>query len=153
MCQSHIFNLVLAIAVLKKAVSVLAQVYLFSLAMMASAVLAYPLPQPPQGLPALPKPGPNGHYAPDHYFQYTNVPAPKVFECGYRRGNDPLHFREEYLSQKDHTFKAKVGKIPSTGCSEILVTFGNGRILKLYNFRQSLIAQFIQNSWQFNNHN
>ncbi len=75
--------------------------------MLATAVMAYPFPQ---GLPALPKPGPNGNYAPDHYFQYTNVPAPKVFEWGYRRGNDPEHFREEYLSQKDHTFKAKVGK-------------------------------------------
>ena len=32
----------------------------------------------------------------------------QVFEWGYRRGNDPAHFREEYLSQKDHTFKAKV---------------------------------------------
>ena len=26
----------------------------------------------------------------------------------YRRGNDPQHFREEYLSQKAHTFKAKL---------------------------------------------
>ena len=26
----------------------------------------------------------------------------------YRRGNDPHHFREEYLSQKAHNFKAKV---------------------------------------------
>ena len=41
------------------------------------------------------------------YFS-TNVNAPKDFEWGYRRGNDPEHFREEYLSQKGHTFKAKV---------------------------------------------
>merc|ERR1712203_434772 len=30
-----------------------------------------------------------------------------TFEWGYRRGN-PDHNREEYLSQKDHTFKAKL---------------------------------------------
>jgi len=35
------------------------------------------------------------------------VPAPATFEWGYRRGA-PEHNREEYLSQKDHTFKAKV---------------------------------------------
>ena len=40
--------------------------------------------------------------------QYTNVAAPDVFEWGYRRGNDPQHFREEYLSQKAHNFKAKL---------------------------------------------
>ena len=34
--------------------------------------------------------------------------APDVFEWGYRRGNDPQHFREEYLSQKAHNFKAKL---------------------------------------------
>merc|ERR1711936_1373231 len=43
----------------------------------------------------------------DNYFQYINVPAPATFEWGYRRGN-PDHNREEYLSQKDHTFKAKL---------------------------------------------
>merc|ERR1719281_1040532 len=43
----------------------------------------------------------------DKYFQYINVPAPATFEWGYRRGN-PDHNREEYLSQKDHTFKAKL---------------------------------------------
>merc|ERR1739842_104056 len=48
-----------------------------------------------------------GSYGPDNYFQYINVPAHKTFEWGYRRGN-PGHNREEYLSQKDHTFKAKV---------------------------------------------
>ncbi len=38
----------------------------------------------------------------------------------------------------------------TTGCSGILVIFGNGHISKPYNLRQSLIAQFIQNWWQFN---
>jgi len=69
---------------------------------------AYPRPQAPGPLKGLPHPGPDGHYGAEHYFQYTNVNAPKVFEWGYRRGNDPEHFREEYLSQKDHTFKAKL---------------------------------------------
>merc|ERR1712156_681212 len=55
----------------------------------------------------LPKAGPNG-YNTKNYFQYTNVAAPDIFEWGYRRGNDPHHFREEYLSQKAHNFKAKV---------------------------------------------
>ena len=50
----------------------------------------------------------DGGYAPDHYFQYINVPKHKHYEWGYRKGNDK-HHREEYLSQKDHTFKAKVG--------------------------------------------
>lgn len=54
----------------------------------------------------IPRPGSSG-YDKDQYFQYINVPEHKVFEWGYRRGN-PHHFREEYLSQKDHTFKAKV---------------------------------------------
>jgi hypothetical protein len=45
----------------------------------------------------------------DGYFQYINVPASEAFEWGYRRGN-PGHNREEYLSQKDHTFKAKVSE-------------------------------------------
>ena len=73
-----------------------------------AVTLAFPYPQgPPGGLPSLPKQGPNG-YDTKNYFQYTNVAAPKVFEWGYRRGNDPQHFREEYLSQKDHTFKAKL---------------------------------------------
>ena len=33
-----------------------------------------------------------------------------------------------------------------TGCSEILVIFGNTRISKPYNLLQSLIAQFISNN-------
>jgi hypothetical protein len=56
----------------------------------------------------IPRPGADGSYGKGDYFQYINVPARKVFEWGYRRGNDPNHFREEYLSQKDHAFKAKV---------------------------------------------
>jgi hypothetical protein len=58
--------------------------------------------------PQVPIPAPKGGgYAPDHYFQYINVPKHKVYEWGYKRGNKD-HFREEYLSQKDHTFKAKL---------------------------------------------
>ena len=41
-----------------------------------------------------------GYKSPLIFLQYTNVAAPDVFEWGYRRGNDPQHFREEYLSQK-----------------------------------------------------
>ena len=63
------------------------------------------------GKPHIPV-GPKG-YGKDQYFQYINVPDPKVFEWGYRRGIDPHHFREEYLSQKDHTFKAKVSGLGS----------------------------------------
>merc|ERR1712154_491191 len=37
----------------------------------------------------------------------ASVPALPTFEWGYRRGN-PDHNREQYLSQKDHTFKAKL---------------------------------------------
>merc|ERR1712109_272352 len=48
----------------------------------------------PQPQVAIPQPK-DGGYAPDHYFQYINVPKHK-------------HYREEYLSQKDHTFKAKL---------------------------------------------
>jgi hypothetical protein len=52
---------------------------------------------------------PNLFFVSGDYFQYINVPAPATFEWGYRRGA-PEHNREEYLSQKDHTFKAKVKK-------------------------------------------
>ena len=65
-----------------------------------------PGPGGPGGI-AFPKPGADGAYAGDNYFQYINVPAPHTFEWGYRRGN-PDHNREQYLSQKDHTFKAKL---------------------------------------------
>eukprot|EP00095_Tigriopus_kingsejongensis_P008941 maker-scaffold199_size265817-snap-gene-1.39 protein:Tk08941 transcript:maker-scaffold199_size265817-snap-gene-1.39-mRNA-1 annotation:"multidrug transporter" len=74
-----------------------------------AVVVAYPHPYalPDDHNLPIPHHGADG-YAKDKYFQYINVPAHKVFEWGYRRGNDPKHFREEYLSQKDHTFKAKV---------------------------------------------
>jgi hypothetical protein len=70
---------------------------------MAAAAMAFP-----QGGIPIPQLGKDGHYGKEHYFQYINVPAPKTFEWGYRRGNDPEHFREEYLSQNDHSFKAKL---------------------------------------------
>merc|ERR1711982_194508 len=71
-----------------------------------ASVSSFPFPQ--GGPPAGPLPIPReGQYGPDNYFQYINVPAHKTFEWGYRRGN-PDHNREEYLSQKDHTFKAKL---------------------------------------------
>ena len=69
---------------------------------------AFPRPQAPgpggPGGIAFPKPGADGAYAGDNYFQYINVPAPHTFEWGYRRGN-PDHNRAlplpaEYLSQK-----------------------------------------------------
>merc|ERR1712087_814800 len=78
-------------------------------ACLVASVSAFPFPRPdgPGPLP-IPRPGQDGTYAAgDGHFQYINVPAHKVFEWGYRRGN-PDHNREEYLSQKDHTFKAKV---------------------------------------------
>ena len=40
----------------------------------------------------------------DNHFQYINLPAHKTFEWGY----NPHHDREENLSKKEHTFKAKV---------------------------------------------
>merc|ERR1712029_1312409 len=71
-----------------------------------ASVSSFPFPQ--GGPPAGPLPIPReGQYGPDNYFQYINVPAHKTFEWGYRRGN-PKRNREEYLSQKDHTFKAKL---------------------------------------------
>ena len=71
------------------------------------AVSGFPRPQAPAGPLPIPRPGSDGSYAGDNYFQYINVPAPQTFEWGYRRGN-PDHNREQYLSQKDHTFKAKL---------------------------------------------
>merc|ERR1711963_303904 len=70
--------------------------------------MAFPDGPPPHGI-AFPKPGADGGYGNAGYFQYINVPAPGTFEWGYNRGN-PDHNREEYLSQKDHTFKAKVSQ-------------------------------------------
>merc|ERR1719170_89454 len=81
-------------------------------ACLVASVTSYPFAFPdgpgpvPGGLP-IPRPGADGSYAGDNHFQYINVPAHKTFEWGYRRGN-PEHNREEYLSQKDHTFKAKL---------------------------------------------
>merc|ERR1719221_801605 len=78
-----------------------------------AAVSGYPRPRaypqaPGPGGAVGPLPIPReGSYGPDQYFQYINVPAHKTFEWGYKRGN-PKHNREEYLSQKDHTFKAKL---------------------------------------------
>merc|ERR1712131_8257 len=66
--------------------------------------MAFPLAQAPGPLPI---PGADGYGKGDGYFQYINVPARKTCEWGYRRDN-PEHNREEYLSQKDHTFKAKL---------------------------------------------
>merc|ERR1719189_1640396 len=63
---------------------------LVSVACLVASVTAFPRPQAPA-------PGPGG----------LNFPAPHTFEWGYRRGN-PDHNREQYLSQKDHTFKAKL---------------------------------------------
>ena len=75
-----------------------------------AGVSAFPHPiaqgPPAGGVGGLPIPR-EGQYGADNYFQYINVPGPNTFEWGYRRGN-PKHNREEYLSQKDHTFKAKV---------------------------------------------
>ena len=79
-------------------------------AFLVAAVSSFPFPDHPShpaGPLPIPRPGSDGSYGGDNYFQYINVPAHKTFEWGYRRGN-PDHNREEYLSQKDHTFKAKV---------------------------------------------
>merc|ERR1719208_262819 len=73
-------------------------------ATVVAAVSGFPRPQGPAGPLPIPR---EGSYGPDQYFQYINVPAHKTFEWGYKRGN-PKHNREEYLSQKDHTFKAKL---------------------------------------------
>merc|ERR1712098_369752 len=77
-------------------------------ATLVATVSCFPYPQggAPGPLP-IPRPGSDGSYGGDNHFQYINVPAHKTFEWGYRRGN-PDHNREEYLSQKDHTFKAKL---------------------------------------------
>ena len=67
-------------------------------------------PHPQGGAPkkfAIPRPGKDGNFGGDEHFQYINVPALNTFEWGYRRGN-PDHNIEEYLSQKESTFKAKV---------------------------------------------
>merc|ERR1739848_75911 len=76
-------------------------------ACLVATVSCIPLPQGGAGPLPIPRPGSDGSYGGDNHFQYINVPAHKTFEWGYRRGN-PDHNREEYLSQKDHTFKAKL---------------------------------------------
>merc|ERR1712105_328901 len=80
--------------------------------LLVSAVSSLPLPDSPgphhpEGPLPIPRPGADGSYAGDAHFQYINVPAPGNFEWGYRRGN-PDHNRDEDLSQKDHTFMAKL---------------------------------------------
>ena len=91
----------LTISVNKKRIFFFLQLCLFCLTFVFGLAVAFP---------QVPVPGPkSGGYAPDHYFQYINVPKHKVYEWGYKRGNKD-HFREEYLSQKDHTFKAKVSR-------------------------------------------
>merc|ERR1712033_121294 len=76
-------------------------------ATLLASVSCFPRPQGGAGPLPIPRPGSDGAYKTNDYFQYINVPAHKTFEWGYRRGN-PDHNREEYLSQKDHTFKAKL---------------------------------------------
>jgi len=81
-----------------------------SLVYFGSCLLGLALGYPqgaPEGPISFPRPGENGNYAAGDFFQYINVPADKVFEWGYRRGNEG-HNREQYLSQKDHTFKSKL---------------------------------------------
>ena len=75
---------------------------------LAFLTMGLPRPDGPGNGPLpIPRPGADGSYDGNQFFQYINVPANKVFEWGYKRGNGQ-HNREEYLSQKDHTFKAKV---------------------------------------------
>merc|ERR1711981_1517080 len=76
-------------------------------ATLVASVSCFPQGPGPAGPLPIPRPGADGSYAGDNHFQYINVPAHKTFEWGYRRGN-PDHNREECLSQKDHTFKAKL---------------------------------------------
>ncbi len=52
------------------------------------------------------------------------MPAHGTFEWGYRRGA-PEHNREEYLSQKDHTFKAKVSAWAELSASVIVIECHN----------------------------
>ena len=82
------------------------------------------LPRPQGGAPSnplpIPRPGKDGSYGGDQFFQYINVPALNTFEWGYRRGNAD-HNIEEYLSQKDSTFKSKVNIPDNNGLEEKLV--------------------------------
>ena len=78
-------------------------------ATLIGAISCLPYPQGAAGTNPLPipRPGKDGSYAGDQFFQYINVPALNTFEWGFRRGNAD-HNIEEYLSQKDSTFKSKV---------------------------------------------
>ena len=74
-------------------------------------VLSFPFPQGgPTGGITIPKPGADGGFEGDQFFQYINVPAKDQFEWGYRRGNKG-HNREQSLSQRAGGFKAKVRKL------------------------------------------
>ena len=68
--------------------------------------LPFPQGNAPGGI-TIPKPGADGSFEGDQFFQYINVPARDQFEWGYRRGNTE-HNREQSLSQKAGGFKAKV---------------------------------------------
>jgi len=72
---------------------------------MLHGVRTYPFPQ--GGGITIPKPGADGGFEGDQFFQYINVPAADQFEWGYRRGNTE-HNREQSLSQKAGGFKAKL---------------------------------------------
>ena len=48
-------------------------------------------------------------YDPWYQSHYIDVPRHKNYEWKYKQGN-MFHFREGYLSQNDHSFKAKVSK-------------------------------------------
>jgi len=67
-------------------------------------------PLPDGQLPAAPAYGQS-----KDFFQYINNPKHKVFEWGYRRGDPKTHVREQYLSQVDHTFKAKLKTFDAYG--------------------------------------
>ena len=46
-------------------------------------------------------------YDSEYYSHYVHVPRHKEYQWMYKQGNK-YHHREGYLSQNDHTFKAKV---------------------------------------------
>merc|ERR1719187_285068 len=78
-----------------------------ALVTLLAVVSSYPQGGPPSNPLPIPRPGKDGSYGGDQYFQYINVPALNTFEWGHRRGSAD-HNIEEYLSQKDSTFKAKL---------------------------------------------
>merc|ERR1711872_878304 len=72
----------------------------FSTALLGS-IRCLPFPQggaPSNPLP-IPRPGKDGSYGGDQFFQYINVPALNTFEWGFRRGNAD-HNIEEYLHRR-----------------------------------------------------